>query len=182
MKTTNRTIKKSISASVIELTRRLLCSRILIILFSLAFRFMQLAGPEGTYRANYLLRRVFMDYQDSSITEFWPRELHEAESVLTLIDFFIVRFVVFIALLVTASVIELTRRLLCSTRTRVLRNSGPASCMKRKAREKRIIKILLHRSRRVSSILFSLAFRFMQLAGPEFRNTRVLVVHEHTSK
>ncbi|KAJ5276672.1 hypothetical protein N7524_002825 [Penicillium chrysogenum] len=35
---------------------------------------------KGTYRANHLLRRVFMDYQDSSIPEFWPRELHEAES------------------------------------------------------------------------------------------------------
>ncbi|KAJ6187759.1 hypothetical protein N7519_002667 [Penicillium mononematosum] len=34
---------------------------------------------KGTYRANYLLRRAFMDYQDSSIPEFWPRELYETE-------------------------------------------------------------------------------------------------------
>lgn len=27
---------------------------------------------KGTFRANYLLRRVFMDYQDWSIPEFWP--------------------------------------------------------------------------------------------------------------
>ncbi|CAG8887996.1 unnamed protein product [Penicillium egyptiacum] len=35
---------------------------------------------KGTYRANYLLRRVFMDYQDSSIPEFWPYELDEVKS------------------------------------------------------------------------------------------------------
>ena len=29
---------------------------------------------KGTFRANYLLRRVFMDYQDWSIPEFWPYE------------------------------------------------------------------------------------------------------------
>jgi hypothetical protein len=34
----------------------------------------------GTYRANYLLQRVFMDYQDSSIPEFWPHELDEVKS------------------------------------------------------------------------------------------------------
>ncbi|KAJ5878738.1 hypothetical protein N7455_002203 [Penicillium solitum] len=35
---------------------------------------------KGTFRANYLLRRVFMDYQDWSIPEFWPYELDETRS------------------------------------------------------------------------------------------------------
>ncbi|KAJ5208974.1 hypothetical protein N7449_003353 [Penicillium cf. viridicatum] len=35
---------------------------------------------KGTFRANYLLRRVFMDYQDWSIPEFWPYELDGTRS------------------------------------------------------------------------------------------------------
>ncbi|CAI7602993.1 unnamed protein product [Penicillium palitans] len=35
---------------------------------------------KGTFRANYLLRRVFMDYQDSSVPEFWPYELDGTRS------------------------------------------------------------------------------------------------------
>ncbi|KGO63953.1 hypothetical protein PITC_013210 [Penicillium italicum] len=35
---------------------------------------------KGTHCANYLLRRVFMDYQDWSIPEFWPYELNRAKS------------------------------------------------------------------------------------------------------
>ncbi|CAG8221104.1 unnamed protein product [Penicillium nalgiovense] len=34
---------------------------------------------KGIYRANYLLRRVFVDHQDSSIPEFWPREPESEE-------------------------------------------------------------------------------------------------------
>lgn len=34
---------------------------------------------KGTYRADYLLRRVFMDYQDCSIPELWPYELDGGE-------------------------------------------------------------------------------------------------------
>lgn len=35
---------------------------------------------KGTHCANYLFRRVFMDYQDWSIPEFWPYELDGAKS------------------------------------------------------------------------------------------------------
>lgn len=35
---------------------------------------------KGAFRANYLLRRVFMDYQDWSIPEFWPYELDGTRS------------------------------------------------------------------------------------------------------